>query len=106
MAQKIPRPLFYIGCLILLIVCCPLTCSPIGPGIKRAVPESASLQKVHQIGVAMFSYMSDHNEQYPDGKSSTEVFQKLLDGGYVTDPTIFYVRYDRKVAAKASQKRF
>lgn len=52
----------------------------------------------------MYSYANDHQQQYPDGKSSTEVFQKLIDEGYVTDPTIFYVSYEGKVPAKAGQK--
>jgi hypothetical protein len=38
----------------------------------------------------MFSYACDHGGKYPTGKSSTEVFQKLLDGDYVTDPAIFW----------------
>jgi len=38
----------------------------------------------------MYQYSLDHNGQYPTGKSSTEVFQKLIDGKYVSNPTIFY----------------
>jgi hypothetical protein len=40
----------------------------------------------------MVAYANDHHGSYPDGKTSTEVFQKLLDGHYIDDPTIFYHR--------------
>ena len=38
----------------------------------------------------MYRYSLDHKGQYPTGNSSTEVFQKLIDGHYVSDPTLFY----------------
>jgi hypothetical protein len=46
-------------------------------------------QTVRTIGVAMYAYAMDHNGAYPTGKSSTEVFQKLVDEGYVTEPAMF-----------------
>jgi hypothetical protein len=49
------------------------------------------LWKARTIGLAMFQYSEDHGGKYPDGKSSTEVFQKLLDQGYVHDPETFYI---------------
>jgi hypothetical protein len=49
-----------------------------------------ALQAAHDIGLAMFSYANDNDQKYPTGKSSTEVFQKLIDGGYITDPSILY----------------
>ena len=52
----------------------------------------------------MFAYSNDNNQQYPDGQSSTEVFQKLLDGNYVTDPAVFYVPLPGKIKAVAGQK--
>ncbi len=52
-----------------------------------------------RIGQMMFAYSMDHGGKYPEGHSSTEVFQKLLDGlddngpngHYASDPNIFYV---------------
>jgi len=38
----------------------------------------------------MFQYSKEHGGLYPTGKSSTEVFQKLIDGGYASDPSIFW----------------
>lgn len=49
------------------------------------------LEPAHAIGLALYSYANDNGQKYPTGKSSTEVFQKLIDGGYVTDPRLFYV---------------
>jgi len=63
---------------------------PITNGIKKA-KENMSMQQARGIELAMFAYASDHNGAYPDGKTSTEVFQKLIDGKYVSDPAIFYV---------------
>jgi type II secretory pathway pseudopilin PulG len=62
---------------------------PITNGINKA-KENMTMQQARQIDIAMFAYASDHNGAYPDGKTSTEVFQKLLDEKYVTDPTVFY----------------
>ncbi len=52
--------------------------------------ESASMQTCRTIALALFQYAND-NGTYPEGASSTAVFQKLLDGNYVSDPAIFYV---------------
>ena len=63
------------------------------------------MQTSHAIGLAMYSYANDNNQLYPDGTSSTEVFQKLLDGGYVTDPSIFYVAMDGKTPLTDGHKK-
>jgi hypothetical protein len=61
----------------------------------RVVPDwvmpSAELQTTRTIGISMFQYAADHHGKYPDGKSSTEVFQKLINEQYVSDPTIFFI---------------
>src|ERR1700677_3779200 len=76
---------------ILLLPCCAgIALGPITKGIEKA-KESASLQTSRTIGLAMFAYASDHNGAYPDGKTSTEVFQKLIDGKYISDPGLFYI---------------
>jgi len=68
------------------------------PGMQQAF-ESDWMEQAHEIGLALFSYANDNNQTYPDGKSSTEVFQKLLDGGYITDPTIFFLPLPGKTKA-------
>ena len=67
----------------------PITC-----GI-RAAQKGACLQEAHQIAVALYAYAQDHNGKYPEGKTSTEVFQHLIDEQYVSDPNLFYVEYLR-----------
>ena len=76
---------------------------PINPGVHKA-RESASVQTAHLLGLCLYSYANDHQGLYPDGTSSTEVFQQLLDGGYVTDPAVFYVEMDGKTRASTGHK--
>jgi len=100
----IPRLLFYGICLAIV---CFLFVFSLGPanlgGIKHAWG-SVSLQAAHEIGIAMYSYSNDNDLKYPDGKSSTEVFQKLMDGGYVTDPNLFYIPMPGKTRPAPGQK--
>jgi hypothetical protein len=91
-----------VGILVLFIV----ALGPVGSSIKQG-KHTAAMQQGRMIGQAMFSYAADNVQNgnvYPDGNSSTEVFQKLLDGNYVTDPVIFYVPLPGKVKAVAGQK--
>jgi type II secretory pathway pseudopilin PulG len=81
-----------------------LALGPIGPSIRDA-PASASMQISRMIALAMFAYSNDNGQHYPDGKSSTEVFQKLLDGNYVVDPTIFYLAMPGKVKPPPGTKQ-
>jgi hypothetical protein len=61
--------------------------------------QSALMQTSRTLGLSLNQYAVDHNGHYPEGKSSTEVFQQLIDGKYITDPQIFYVSY-LKMAGK------
>ena len=72
-------------------------------GISGGV-HSSQLLFVHAVDLAMFSYANDNGDAYPTGKSSTEVFQKLIDGGYVTNPAIFYFPMPGKTKALAGAK--
>ena len=47
--------------------------------------ESNAILKARALGLSLFQYANDNNGKYPEGKSSTEIFQKLLDGGYLHD---------------------
>lgn len=47
---------------------------------------SGLIQAARSIDLFLFEYADDHGGRYPEGKSSTEVFQKLIDGGYVSNP--------------------
>jgi hypothetical protein len=76
------------------------------PGLPQA-RRDALMQQTRQIGLMLYAYATDNvqnNNAYPDGKSSTEVFQKLIDGGYCTDPAIFFTPLPGKVKPVAGQK--
>ena len=60
---------------------------------------SVAMQDCRTIQLAMFQYAQDHNGKYPDGRSSTEIFQKLVDGGYIYDSAIFYLEMPGKTKA-------
>lgn len=64
--------------------------TPYENNIGRAVREMSSA-RVRFIGTAMYQYSLDHNGEFPTGKSSTEVFQKLIDGHYVSNPNYFFL---------------
>ena len=58
------------------------------------------MQTSRAIGLDMFQYAVDHNGNYPrDGKTSTEVFQKLIDENYVSDPGDLYLHMPGKTKA-------
>jgi len=54
---------------------------------------SAAAMTAKAISISLIAYSHDHAGQYPEGATSTEVFQHLIDEGYVTDPSIFYFAY-------------
>jgi len=74
---------------------------PITNGIKKA-KENMSMQQARQIDIAMFAYAQDHNGAYPTGATSTEVFQKLIDEKYITNPAIFYLAMPGKTKATSN----
>jgi hypothetical protein len=55
------------------------------------------------LELSMYAYAQDHGGRYPDGKSSTEVFQKLVDGQYVPDPAYFYSKMAGKTPATSKR---
>jgi hypothetical protein len=87
---------------ILLVLSCFLV-GPIPPG-NIGGQTSYWMQAAYRIGKMMVAYANDNNGNYPDGKSSTKVFQKLLDGKYCTDPTIFYIPLAGKIEPLRGQK--
>jgi hypothetical protein len=65
---------------------------------REQIRESDLIENSRAISLMLFGYANDHNGKYPKGKTSTEVFQKLIDGGYDSPeaddehlgPDIFY----------------
>jgi len=54
------------------------------------VGHSALTVQTGYLADVLNRYASDHGGAYPDGQTSTEVFQKLIDEKYIFDPTVFY----------------
>jgi hypothetical protein len=75
---------------------------PIHEGIERA-HEIEGVAQAQAIVKAMHAYAADHGGAFPDGSTSTEIFQKLLDGHYVADPKTFFVLTGGKFPADSSQ---
>jgi len=75
------------------------------PSMTKAMAmakQTAATQQARAISLMMLQYSIDNNA-YPEGKTSTEVFQKLLDGKYATDPAIFYFRMAGKTKPTSSK---
>jgi hypothetical protein len=100
----LPHRIFYallsVGVLTLLVG---VSLGPIHVGPVRNMSADA-MQTTRVLALAMFEYANDNNA-YPDGKSSTEVFQKLIDGNYVTDPGLFYAAMPGKTKSLTSHLR-
>jgi hypothetical protein len=78
----------------------------VGPIVPGRIPpderESPAMQTARIIELALFQYAQDHKGLYPSGRSSTEVFQKLVDGNYVSDPSIFWLKMKGKNRATSN----
>jgi len=104
------------GCLMTVLICfgmiilpfpiiailAGIALGPINKGLEKA-KENAAVQQSRAIALTMFQYSVDHNGAYPDGATSTEVFQKLIDEKYISDPKLFYVPMAGKVAPSSSR---
>jgi len=104
--RTIIRVCSWLSALFIIFILFATVRGPVYIGIKQA-KYNAWIQQGRQIGSMMFSYATDNTQggnAYPEGNSSTEVFQKLIDGNYVTDPGIFYVPLPGKTKALPGQK--
>jgi hypothetical protein len=85
---KSPFQWFVVGLILFLLVV--IVLGPMRLSRRPALLAPVPLQDARVIGIAMFQYANDHDGAYPTGTSSTKIFQKFVDGRYVTDPTRFY----------------
>jgi len=69
----------------------------------RPAKENVRMQMAHSIDLCMFQYSIDHDGKYPEGKSSTEIFQLLIDQQYITDPGLFYFSMPGKTKATTNK---
>jgi hypothetical protein len=102
-AKSLKSPFQWIITALVLLFLVGVAVGPITPPVHHPL-SSSSLQIAHEIGRAFFNYAQDHNGNYPVGKSSTDVFQQLIDGGYVDDPTLFYSALQPDGKVKANSK--
>jgi len=101
---RILRPLLNIGfVLLVLFLIAGVFLGPIAPRLPKS-PASACMQRTRSLNLLLFSYANDHEGTYADGKSSTEVFQKLLDQKYCKDSSIFYIPFPGKKPPVPGQK--
>jgi hypothetical protein len=64
-------------------------------------PENASPARAHNLAIASFSYAEDNNGCYPTGKTSTEIFQQLYNGKYLTQPgDVFLIEHSDKTSGR------
>jgi hypothetical protein len=91
-AAKPGKPKKGCGCFVkslaalFLFVLLGIALGPMTSGTKAA----SVVSQVREIGEAMSAYAADHHGVYPTGGSSTEIFQKLIDEKYISDPAVFY----------------
>ena len=77
---------------------------PQNPSGIRMAQENAAVQQAHGLALAMFQYATDHEGNYPAGKNSTEVFQKLIDGRYITNVDPLYLPLPGKRKARPGNR--
>ncbi len=53
---------------------------------REPIRQTNLVEQSRTINLLLFQYANDHDGKYPEGRSSTEVFQKLIDGGYIPEP--------------------
>ena len=78
------------------------------PIFKHAVGmavASSGVQQAHAIQIVLSDYALEHPDEFAKAKSSTEVFQKLLDEKFVTDATTFYYPLPGKVRTTPDAKK-
>jgi hypothetical protein len=88
---------FLLAALVYLVVTTPRVTNAPGAVLTRAVSQAQA------IGAVLAKYAADHGGKYPDGKTSTEVFQALIDQNYLTDRSILYYPMPGKRPATTNQ---
>lgn len=90
--------------LLFIVLCTPLISLLFTHGGILMPMDTQGREWARVIGIAMTQYADDHDGKYPTGESSTEVFQKLLDGKYLTDSYYFWLPLQGKVRGIRGQK--
>ena len=72
-------------------------------GTLKSAQTASCMCTLNLLMTALKQYALDHDGHYPTGKSSTEVFQKLLDENYVSDPGLFLGGFPRPMKIRGKQ---
>jgi hypothetical protein len=88
---------FLLAALLYLIFSAPRSTNAPGEVMAPAVT------KAQALGQVLAKYAADHDGKYPEGKTSTEIFQSLIDQGYLTDLSLLYYPMPGKIPATTKQ---
>lgn len=79
--------------LVVIAIIALLAAVAIGPitGAMKTAKDNAGMQTTHAIYVADFQYNIDNNN-FADGADSGVIAQALMNGGYISDPSIFLIK--------------
>lgn len=64
---------------------------------------NSRMQTTRELGQCLYSYALDHDGKYPAGKSSTDIFQQLIDQQYINDPEFLYFEMPGKIKATSNK---
>ena len=93
-AKSLRNPFQWITAGLILLV---IVIIAVGPLDEHPRPHASHVvEMAWTIDRILLAYADDHNGAFPAGKSSTEIFQKLLNEKYCTDPSIFYIKMPGK----------
>jgi prepilin-type N-terminal cleavage/methylation domain-containing protein len=78
--------------LVVIAIIALLAAVAMGPitGAMRTAKDNAGMQTTHALYVADFQYNIDNNN-FADGADAGAIAQNLLNGGYISDPSIFFI---------------
>lgn len=81
MPRRVLLEVVLLSLLVLFLTWLSFPAISVGPVSSPALQEVSSAR---QLGTILSTYAFDHDFKYPTGSSSTEVFQQLIDEGYLT----------------------
>jgi hypothetical protein len=83
---RVEASVFGIILLVLLAIFVPAVMDQLRLQILNASPA-----KAHKLAIASYAYAQDHGGYYPNGETSTVIYQKLFDGKYLSDPSSLFI---------------
>src|ERR1022692_1566754 len=100
-----PLKFLVVGFIIIIVYVAGHFLEPIPPGPRgNIVLKGPAAAACRGIADCLHKYSLDHQGHYPEGKTSTEVFQHLIDEKYMTYPEYLwaYVPFSGKIPAEGT----